>query len=194
MTIHGDEAEIRSRTLPSLLFEQPIQKQLRAFNSTSIPRELVLFPEYDLYNYCIKIFLDNFSMGNYPHRFRDRIDRTWVEVMPQFVMSSVPSSTQFPSRAYSYLSLRSLLLRPGHCATGFKLVSPGFTALKGTCQHRHFRSRTLVPKRHYSYPAPDNSGAPEQDSILPSSQPLSTANTRPSPCGCWKVGLSGRSP
>ncbi|KAJ8096559.1 hypothetical protein POJ06DRAFT_287352 [Lipomyces tetrasporus] len=178
--INGDEVEIRSRTLPSLLFEQPIQKQLRAFNSTSIPRELVLFPEYDLYNYCIKIFLDNFSMGSYPHRFGDQIDRTWVEVIPQFVMSSVPSSTTFTSRA----------LVISHCGASYQDPDIALLASNWYVQAlRHQKELVNIVtsdrgctsrKRHYSNPAPDNNGAAEQDSILPSSQPVSTSNTRPS--------------
>ncbi|KAK9489711.1 hypothetical protein V1508DRAFT_406884 [Lipomyces doorenjongii] len=80
-----------------LAIEHSIQKLLRAFNSTSIPRELALFPEYDLYNYCIKIFVDKFSIGH-AHRFGRNVS-TWIDMIPQFVLSLVPSSTTFASRA-----------------------------------------------------------------------------------------------
>ncbi|KAK9243444.1 hypothetical protein V1506DRAFT_568393 [Lipomyces tetrasporus] len=137
--IHGDEVEIRSRTLPSLLFEQPIQKQLRAFNSTSIP-----------------------------------------QVIPQFVMSSVPSSTTFASRA----------LVISHCGASYQDPDIALLASNWYVQAlRHQKELVNIVtsdrgctsrKRHYSNPAPDNNGAAEQDSILPSSQPVSTSNTRPS--------------
>ncbi|KAK9350212.1 hypothetical protein V1523DRAFT_442758 [Lipomyces doorenjongii] len=95
--LHAYEGKLRSRPLPSLQFEHSIQKLLRAFNSTSIPCELALFPEYDLYNYCIKIFVDKFSIGH-AHRFGRNVS-TWIDMIPQFVLSLVPSSTTFASRA-----------------------------------------------------------------------------------------------
>ncbi|KAK9373332.1 uncharacterized protein V1513DRAFT_480452 [Lipomyces chichibuensis] len=98
--INAYEKELRSGALPSVLFELSIQRLLRAFNSTSIPRELLLFPEYDLYNYCITIFLDKFSIVGHPHRFGEfRHVSTWLEMLPQFVLSPLPSSTTFASRA-----------------------------------------------------------------------------------------------
>ncbi|KAK9236985.1 hypothetical protein V1525DRAFT_388931 [Lipomyces kononenkoae] len=98
--ISAYERELRSRTGPSVLFKQSVQNQLRAFSSTPIPRELVLFPEYDLYHYCTNIFLDKFSVIGQPQRFGEfKKGNLWVEMLPQFVLSPVPSSTTFASRA-----------------------------------------------------------------------------------------------
>ncbi|KAK9244822.1 hypothetical protein V1506DRAFT_540136 [Lipomyces tetrasporus] len=98
--IRAYESEIRSRTLPSVIFGQSIQKQLRAFESSSIPRDLILFPEYDLYNYCLNIFLDRFALVAPPQRFGGMQNvATWFEMIPQFVLSPIPSSTTFASRA-----------------------------------------------------------------------------------------------
>ncbi|KAK9320603.1 hypothetical protein V1517DRAFT_279624 [Lipomyces orientalis] len=94
------ESKVRLRTLPSVLFGQSIQKQLRAFESSSIPRDLILFPDYDLYNYCLNIFLDRFANVSSLRRFGGaRNVATWVEMLPQFVLSPIPSSTTFASRA-----------------------------------------------------------------------------------------------
>ncbi|KAK9320843.1 hypothetical protein V1517DRAFT_354199 [Lipomyces orientalis] len=115
--IHGEEVEIRSRTLPGLLFEQLIQKQLRA---------------------------------------------TWVEVILQFVLSSVPSSTTFASK--------SLVI--SHCDPDIALLASNWYVQAS----RHQKELVNIVTSDYGrslriYPATDNKGAAEQDSMLPSSLP-----------------------
>ncbi|KAK9353609.1 hypothetical protein V1505DRAFT_372991 [Lipomyces doorenjongii] len=178
--ISAYEKEIRSRALPSVLFEQSIRKLLRAFNSTSIPRELVLFPEYDLYNYCITIFLDKFSIVGHPDRFGEfRNVSTWVEMLPQFVLSPVPSSTTFASRA----------LVISHCSSAYQdsdvalLGSNWYVhALRyqkelvniiSTNREQHFRVNHSSDARFNSIVAV------EDDSTSPSSQSPSTSGSTP---------------
>ncbi|KAK9349761.1 hypothetical protein V1523DRAFT_458586 [Lipomyces doorenjongii] len=102
--VYGHSRKLKdARALPSVLFEHSIEKHLRAFNSNSIPRELTLFPDYDLYNYCVKIFFDRFSVAGNWHQFGDcgeyGIASTMTEMIPQFILSPVPSAITFAARA-----------------------------------------------------------------------------------------------
>ncbi|KAK9357171.1 hypothetical protein V1504DRAFT_465466 [Lipomyces starkeyi] len=102
--IYDDSRQFKhARALPSVVIEHSIQKQLRAFNSNSIPRELTLFPDYDLYNYCVNIFFDRFSVAGNWHQFSECGEygnaSTLTEMIPQFVLSPVPSATTFAARA-----------------------------------------------------------------------------------------------
>ncbi|KAK9485386.1 hypothetical protein V1527DRAFT_424984 [Lipomyces starkeyi] len=179
--ISAYEKEIRSRGLPSVLFERSIQKQLRAFNSTSIPRELVLFPEYDLYNYCITIFLDKFSIVGHPHRFGEfRNMSTWVEMLPQFVLSPVPSSTTFASRA----------LVISHCSSAYQdsdiaLLGSNWYVHALRYQKELVNIITTNREQHFGVNHSSDAGfnnivAIEEDSTSPSSsQSPSTSDSTP---------------
>ncbi|KAK9489778.1 hypothetical protein V1508DRAFT_406843 [Lipomyces doorenjongii] len=80
---------ISSYPISSASFEQSTTSKL-TFTSTSIPRGLMLFPEFDLYNHCFKMFLDRYSVASHPNRFGELLN---------LVLSHVPSSTTFASRA-----------------------------------------------------------------------------------------------
>ncbi|KAK9431785.1 hypothetical protein V1505DRAFT_289365, partial [Lipomyces doorenjongii] len=96
---YSTRSEVSSYPLSSASFEQSTTSKL-TFTSTSIPRELMLFPEFDLYNHCLKMFLDRYSVASHPNRFGGLLNvRTWVDMLPQLVLSHVPSSTTFASRA-----------------------------------------------------------------------------------------------
>ncbi|KAK9448568.1 uncharacterized protein V1518DRAFT_417573 [Limtongia smithiae] len=144
-------------SMPWLLYEAELGNQLRRFTASStpdssssslspnddeddIPRELVLFPEYELYNYCLSIFFQRFShrvtstlsgplpfspvnvsqaslsqRGGTAFMFSQGIyekisgETSWIDMLPQFVLATEPSSTTFAARAL-------LLL---HCALLF---------------------------------------------------------------------------
>ncbi|KAK9384422.1 hypothetical protein V1515DRAFT_372336 [Lipomyces mesembrius] len=178
--ISAYEKEMRSRALPIALFEHSIQRLLRAFNSTSIPRELVLFPEYDLYSYCITVFLSKFSIVGHPHRFGEfRNVSTWVEMLPQFVLSPVPSSTTFASRA----------LVISHCSSA---CQDSDVALLGSNWYVHalryqkelVNIITTNREQHFRVNHSSDSGfnnivATEEDSTSPLSQSPSTSDSTP---------------
>ncbi|KAK9483045.1 hypothetical protein V1527DRAFT_454495 [Lipomyces starkeyi] len=92
--------EEKTMNAPESEIKRSIQKQLRAFELKSIPREIVLFPDYDLCSYCIKNFLDRFAIVDYLNRFGEfQRMSTWTKILPQLVLSPIASSTTFASRA-----------------------------------------------------------------------------------------------
>ncbi|KAK9327608.1 hypothetical protein V1520DRAFT_264077, partial [Lipomyces starkeyi] len=107
---YANRSEVRSYPISTVSIEQSTTQEL-TFKSTSIPRELMLFPEFDLYNYCLNMFLDRHSVAGHPDRFGGRLNvRTWVDMLPQLVLSHVSSSTTFASRA----------LVISHCSTLYR--------------------------------------------------------------------------
>ncbi|KAK9321815.1 hypothetical protein V1517DRAFT_339473 [Lipomyces orientalis] len=112
-TVNAIGKEITPRPLPSVLFERSIQRQLWAFDANSIPRELELFPGYDLYDHCVKSFLDRCSIVGYLNRFGEfHSMSTWTETLPQFVLSPIASSTTFASRALVISHCSSMVQDP----------------------------------------------------------------------------------
>ncbi|KAK9480937.1 hypothetical protein V1514DRAFT_323811 [Lipomyces japonicus] len=91
-------------TLKKSLYEQydsTLQPEVDLFLYTpNVPRALSLFPEYDLFNYCISVFMDKFAMVMKIDRFSDNLlTQTWIQSLPQFVLSNSPSTTMYASRA-----------------------------------------------------------------------------------------------
>ncbi|KAK9370369.1 hypothetical protein V1509DRAFT_343643 [Lipomyces kononenkoae] len=69
--------------------------------SSCIPRTLMPFPEFDVYQHCLKLFVDRHLITGHPSRFGNLLPNvsSWVEMLPALVLSNSPSSTTFASRA-----------------------------------------------------------------------------------------------
>lgn len=79
---------------------EEIERLKRLDHHADIPRKISLFPEYDLYNYCINIYLNWFSVVGHPLRFKgDESILSWSSSLPMFALSSSPSATTFAARA-----------------------------------------------------------------------------------------------
>ncbi|KAK7203652.1 hypothetical protein BZA70DRAFT_312300 [Myxozyma melibiosi] len=66
----------------------------------SLPHQLALFPEYDLYNYCVNLYINWFSRVGHPRRFHgDESILSWATSLPMFALSLTPSTTTYAARA-----------------------------------------------------------------------------------------------
>ncbi|KAK9467583.1 hypothetical protein V1512DRAFT_140605 [Lipomyces arxii] len=84
------------------IFGPTIQNQLLMFaKANHIPRELSLFPAYDLYVHCINTFIAQFEIdaGNKPVHLQSGSHSLLIDALPKFVLNPTPSSTTFAARA-----------------------------------------------------------------------------------------------
>ncbi|KAK9458541.1 uncharacterized protein V1516DRAFT_682423 [Lipomyces oligophaga] len=66
----------------------------------SIPREPNIFPEYNLYSYCVSVFFSWFSLYGFPSRFMDdKVFVNWISALPAFVLSPTETATTCAARA-----------------------------------------------------------------------------------------------
>ncbi|KAK9342686.1 hypothetical protein V1522DRAFT_281237 [Lipomyces starkeyi] len=79
------------KSISSDVMEWPLRSQ--------IPREMVLFPGYDLYHHCVSMFIHSFTSTTEPSRLNDTKLAMWTRTLPQLVLSSSPSSTTFAARS-----------------------------------------------------------------------------------------------
>ncbi|KAK9327145.1 hypothetical protein V1520DRAFT_349630 [Lipomyces starkeyi] len=80
-----------SKSILSDVMEWPLRNQ--------IPREIVLFPGYDLYHHCVSMFIHSFTSMILPSRLNNTKLAMWTRTLPQLVLSSSPSSTTFAARS-----------------------------------------------------------------------------------------------
>ncbi|KAK9238663.1 hypothetical protein V1525DRAFT_400668 [Lipomyces kononenkoae] len=78
--------------------------------SRGIPRRLMPFPEFDVYQHCLKLFVERHLITGHPSRFGALLPNasTWVEMLPQLVLTNEPSSTTFASRALVFSHYSSM--------------------------------------------------------------------------------------
>ncbi|KAK9451273.1 uncharacterized protein V1518DRAFT_424256 [Limtongia smithiae] len=98
------------RSVFSIRYESSIRQLLASFDAayaTSfdaayttawvLPPELVIFPEFDMYTYLLKVFMERFSMPTNAVNTSAMlpIEHQWTNLMAGFVLSPLPSATMF---------------------------------------------------------------------------------------------------